>query len=99
MNPLIEIRVGSDSDLPRIEKAFAILEALEIPFSARVLSAGSADPKALGKARERAAALAPAVNVEDRRLAEFTDEEIGEILKQAGFRSLVPEAPPAAPHG
>jgi uncharacterized ferritin-like protein (DUF455 family) len=31
----------------------------------------------------------PAVNVEDRRLAEFTDEEIHEILRQAGFRTLV----------
>src|SRR5258707_807656 len=30
----------------------------------------------------------PAVNVEDRRLAEFSDEEIHEILRQAGFRSL-----------
>ena len=32
----------------------------------------------------------PAVNVEDRRLAEFTDDEIHEILRQAGFRSLIP---------
>jgi uncharacterized ferritin-like protein (DUF455 family) len=31
----------------------------------------------------------PAVNVEDRRLAEFSDEEIDEILRQAGYRSLV----------
>ena len=39
MNTLIEIRVGSDSDLPRIEKAFAALEALQVPFEVRVLSA------------------------------------------------------------
>lgn len=32
---------------------------------------------------------APAVNVDDRRLAEFSDEEISEILRQAGFRSLL----------
>jgi uncharacterized ferritin-like protein (DUF455 family) len=32
----------------------------------------------------------PAVNVEDRKLAEFTDDEINEILRQAGYRSLVP---------
>ena len=32
----------------------------------------------------------PAVNIEDRKLAEFSDEEIHEILRQAGFRSLVP---------
>jgi uncharacterized ferritin-like protein (DUF455 family) len=31
----------------------------------------------------------PAVNVEDRKLAEFSDEEINEILRQAGYRSLV----------
>ena len=36
----------------------------------------------------------PAVNVEDRKLAEFSDEEINEILRQAGYRSLVSaEAP------
>ena len=39
----------------------------------------------------------PAVNVEDRRLAEFTDEEIAEILRQAGFRALVEDAPGTSP--
>lgn len=34
----------------------------------------------------------PAVNVEDRKLAEFSDEEVMEILRQAGFRSLGAEA-------
>jgi uncharacterized ferritin-like protein (DUF455 family) len=38
----------------------------------------------------------PAVNVEDRRLAEFSEEEIAEILRQAGFRSLLPEGGPRA---
>lgn len=33
---------------------------------------------------------APAVNVEDRREAEFSEEEILEVLKQAGFRSILP---------
>jgi len=33
----------------------------------------------------------PAVNIEDRKLAEFSDDEIAEILRQAGFRSLIPE--------
>lgn len=36
--------------------------------------------------------IAPAVNIEDRRLAEFSDEEIHEILRQAGFRSLLGES-------
>ena len=52
MNPLIEIRVGSDSDLPRIEKAFATLEALEIPFSARVLSAHRTPARTGARTRE-----------------------------------------------
>lgn len=33
----------------------------------------------------------PAVNVDDRREAEFTEDEIQEVLKQAGFRSILPE--------
>jgi uncharacterized ferritin-like protein (DUF455 family) len=45
---------------------------------------------------EVSGSAAPAVNVEDRRLAEFSDDEIHEILKQAGFRSLVPESSPAS---
>ena len=32
----------------------------------------------------------PMVNVEDRRLADFTEEEIHEVLRQAGFRALLP---------
>jgi hypothetical protein len=32
----------------------------------------------------------PTVNVEDRRLAGFSEAEIHEILRQAGFRSLLP---------
>jgi hypothetical protein len=62
-----------------------------------VLHARSAGAEAVTEATAHAAAQAPAVNVEDRRLAEFSDEEIHEILRQAGFRSLVPE--PAAGHG
>ena len=33
----------------------------------------------------------PAVNVADRRLAEFSEEEVLEILRQAGFRTLAAE--------
>ena len=33
---------------------------------------------------------APAVNVEDRLEAEFTEDEVLEVLKQAGFRSILP---------
>lgn len=34
----------------------------------------------------------PAVNVDDRQLAEFSDDEIGVILQQAGFRTLVTDS-------
>jgi uncharacterized ferritin-like protein (DUF455 family) len=44
---------------------------------------------AVGKMLEAPETRIPAVNVEDRRLAEFSEEEIHEILRQAGFRSLV----------
>ena len=37
--PKIEIRVGSDSDLPKISAAFSVLKSLKIPFSVRILSA------------------------------------------------------------
>jgi uncharacterized ferritin-like protein (DUF455 family) len=57
--------------------------------NARVAALGSGAPA------ELSGSAAPAVNIEDRRLAEFSDDEIGEILKQAGFRSLVPEQPAA----
>ncbi len=52
MTNLVEIRVGSDSDLPRIEKAFAVLESLGIPFEVRVLSAHRTPKRAGGRARE-----------------------------------------------
>jgi len=45
---------------------------------------------AVGKALASPENRIPAVNVEDRRLAEFSDDEINEILRQAGYRSLVP---------
>lgn len=49
---------------------------------------------AVGKVFRDPSETIPAVNVEDRRLAEFSDEEIAEILRQAGFRTLIPEPEP-----
>jgi uncharacterized ferritin-like protein (DUF455 family) len=46
---------------------------------------------AVGTALASPESRIPAVNVEDRKLAEFSDDEINEILRQAGYRSLVPE--------
>jgi uncharacterized ferritin-like protein (DUF455 family) len=59
------------------------------------LQSQAGEVNAVGVAQADPADRVPAVNVEDRRLAEFTDEEIQEVLRQAGFRSLSPEA--AAP--
>ncbi|HLD79999.1 MAG TPA: 5-(carboxyamino)imidazole ribonucleotide mutase [Candidatus Nanoarchaeia archaeon] len=37
--PLIEIRTGSDSDIPKIRAAYDFLKSMNIPFSPRILSA------------------------------------------------------------
>ena len=47
------------------------------------------ETNAIGKELASPENRIPAVNVEDRKLAEFTDDEINEILRQAGYRSLV----------
>ncbi len=38
-NPVIGIIMGSDSDLPIMEKAFAVLKEFDIPFEVKILSA------------------------------------------------------------
>ncbi|MBV8880949.1 MAG: 5-(carboxyamino)imidazole ribonucleotide mutase [Planctomycetaceae bacterium] len=48
----VEVRVGSDSDLPKIERAFAALEALGVRFDARVLSAHRTPQRMAARARE-----------------------------------------------
>jgi uncharacterized ferritin-like protein (DUF455 family) len=53
------------------------------------------DVNATGKTFDDPQARIPAVNVEDRKLAEFNDDEIHEILRQTGFRSLLNEQPAA----
>lgn len=37
--PLIEIRTGSDSDIPKIRNAYTFLKSIDVPFSPRILSA------------------------------------------------------------
>ena len=55
----------------------------------RLLQAAGGETNAVGKVLQDPSERVPAVNVEDRRLAEFTDDEIEQILRQAGFRSLL----------
>ena len=62
------------------------------------LQSREGEVNAAGKVMADPAERIPAVNVEDRRLADFSEEEIREILRQAGLRSLVPDTPkPQAP--
>jgi len=49
------------------------------------------EPNAVGVAYDQAKQQAPAVNVDGRLEAGFTEEEVLEVLKQAGFRSILPE--------
>lgn len=67
--------------------------AMAVRFLGRVnaqLAPQPGDVNAVGIAWTEERRQAPAVNVEDRRAAEFTDEEIAEVLRQAGFRAIVP---------
>ncbi len=48
----VEVRVGSDSDLPKIERAIATLEGLGVRFEARVLSAHRTPQRMAARARE-----------------------------------------------
>jgi hypothetical protein len=74
------------------DKRVLLSVAVAVRFLAAASSALAPEPGTLnaagtpiGDPRERV----PRVNVEDRRLAEFSEAEIHEVLRQAGFRSLV----------
>jgi uncharacterized ferritin-like protein (DUF455 family) len=58
------------------------------------LQSQAGEANAVGRAMADPGQRVPAVNVEDRKLAEFSDDEIHEILRQAGFRSLIPRPAP-----
>jgi uncharacterized ferritin-like protein (DUF455 family) len=74
---------------PRVLMAIAsAVRFLSAANAALQSKAGDVNP--VGKVLDDPSARVPAVNVEDRRRAEFSDEEIHEILRQAGFRSLAP---------
>ena len=48
------------------------------------------ETNAVGVVRDASRQLAPAVFVEGRLEAEFTPDEVAEVLRQAGFRQIVP---------
>jgi len=66
---------------------------LQVAMAVRLLAqANTLHHRAGGAPESIPSDYAPAVNVEDRRRAEFSDDEIQEILRQAGFRTLLPVA-------
>jgi hypothetical protein len=78
------------------DKRVLLKVAMAVRFLAEAnvaLQAEAGTVNAAGKVMADAADRVPAVNVHHRKLAEFTDEEVHEILRQAGFRSLVPRQP------
>jgi uncharacterized ferritin-like protein (DUF455 family) len=75
------------------DKRVLLRVAMAVRFVAEAnvaLQPAAGEANAVGKVLEDPSDRVPAVNIEDRKLAEFSDEEIHEILRQAGFRSLVP---------
>jgi uncharacterized ferritin-like protein (DUF455 family) len=73
--------------LMKVAVAVRFLAQANAQYSARPGEANS-----VGKVFETPEERVPAVNVEDRKLAEFSDDEVQEILRQAGFRTLIPES-------
>jgi uncharacterized ferritin-like protein (DUF455 family) len=76
---------------PRVLMAVAHAVRFLSQANERVRAKGG-EASVTGKVFETPDERVPAVNVEDRKRAEFTDDEIHEILRQAGFRTIVPEA-------
>jgi rubrerythrin len=69
--------------------------ALAVRFLARANQLLGPEVGALNAAGQAITAdrrAAPAVNIEDRLEAEFTEAEVLEVLRQAGFRSILPHA-------
>ena len=89
------IKTMAESDPRVLLKVATAVRFLAYVNTALQTAAGEANP--VGTVFEDPVERIPAVNIEDRRLAEFSDEEIHEILRQAGFRTLVPEAEGSGP--
>ncbi|CAM3110369.1 DUF455 domain-containing protein [Sphingomonas antarctica] len=73
--------------LMKVAHAVRFLMAANAKFQIR----DGGEVNAVGTVLQSPEERIPAVNVADRKLAEFSDDEIHEILSQAGFRTLVQE--------
>ncbi|MEO8033326.1 MAG: DUF455 family protein [Acidobacteriota bacterium] len=82
------------SEQPRLLMKVAMAVRFLAEANSKVV-ARAGDANIAGHVFDSPEARIPAVNVEDRKLAGFTEEEVHEILRQAGFRSLIPEEAPA----
>ncbi|HXG59136.1 MAG TPA: DUF455 family protein [Thermoanaerobaculia bacterium] len=83
------IRTMADDD-PRVLMKIA----MAVRFTERangVLRAKGGEVTPVGTEFAPAEQRTPKVNIDDRKLAGFSDEEIHEILRQAGFRTLIRE--------
>jgi uncharacterized ferritin-like protein (DUF455 family) len=81
--------------MTEVNPAILLSVAQAVRFLARVnaeLSPAIGDKNAAGITITAERRQAPAVNVHDRLEAEFTEDEVLEVLKQAGFRSILPTA-------
>ena len=73
--------------LLQVAQAVRYLRAVNTALAPVVGSANAA-----GQVLDESRHLAPAVNVVGRLEAEFTEDEVAEVLRQAGFRQIVPAA-------
>ncbi len=86
--------------LAAVDRRALLKVAMAVRFLAETNAAflpSGPEVNAVGTLLEAPTDRIPPVNIEDRRLAEFSDDEIREILRQAGFRSLEPETPVERP--
>lgn len=78
--------------LLKVAQAIRFVDAAIETFAAK-----EGEISAAGKAFEAPEDRIHPINIEDRKHAEFTDEEIEEVLRQSGFRSLIPETTSGRP--
>lgn len=79
------------SESPRVLLKIAHAIRFLSEANARLVAQGG-QKSAAGKEFAAPSERVPAVNVDDRKLAEFTDAEVHEILRQAGFRTIADSA-------
>ncbi len=80
-----EMARGNPATLMQVARAVRFLDETIASLAPAV-----GDTNAVGEVVTRERVLPPAVNVVDRLAADFTEAEVHAVLRQAGFRSLLP---------